>query len=82
MAAWPEFYGTAEGEETAFPGTGTDMSGFVLEEATPQSFLADLDAIVAANQRVTLREEAVPLPEFAPRPDRPAVPVLPHPEWT
>ena len=70
--AWPEYFVQAPGEDKgAFPATGSDMSEFELEPATPESFAADIEAIMAANLLVTLREGA-PVP---------AAPV-PHHEWT
>jgi hypothetical protein len=76
--AWPDYFltGLAEGEEVAFPSTDADMSGFELEEATPESFAADIEALVAASQQVSVREEEPdPFPHGLPY-------GLPDPEWT
>lgn len=73
MQAWPDFFPDDEGDPGAFPSTGADMAGFELEEATPASFERDMEMIVAANQRITLREEEPP-----PFPRLP----LPDTEWT
>jgi hypothetical protein len=72
--AWPEFFdGPDKGDPGAFPATDADMSAFELEEATPESFAADIEAMVRASQQITLREEDPP-----PFPQ----PGLPHTEWT
>jgi hypothetical protein len=55
------------------------MSGFRLEEATPQSFAADMAALVEASQRVVLREEPPLRRPVAPDPEHQYVPDL---EWT
>jgi hypothetical protein len=48
------------------------MSGFELEAATPESFAADMSALVRASQHVTIREdEPPPFPVLG----------LPDPEW-
>ena len=82
VQAWPEFFGGPdEGDQGAFPSKGADMSGFVLEEATPQSFASDMAALVAASQTVVVREEAPPpLPVVAGH--DPEHQYVPHPEWT
>ena len=75
--AWPEYFdGVAdEGTPGAFPSTDADMEAFELEEATPESFARDLEAMVAAQSQVTVRED--PVPEF------PGLPYgLPDTEWT
>ncbi len=72
--AWPEFFAGTGGTPGAFPAVGADMTEFELEEATPESFAADLDAILAANSRVTVREADKPV--FQP------TGYVPHPEWT
>jgi hypothetical protein len=72
QVAWPEYFPDADGG--AFPSKDADMSGFQLEDATPQSFLADMDAILAANRRVTVRESEPPA--FQPSG------YAPHTEWT
>jgi hypothetical protein len=75
LTAWPEFFATgAGGTPGAFPSTGSDMTDFELEEATPESFAADLDALLAANKQVTVREADAPV-------FRPAG-YIPHTEWT
>lgn len=79
VQAWPEYFegiGTDEGDPGAFPSADADMSGFELEKATPESVMADLDALVSASRKVTIREE-----------DQDPFPGLgetgpPHPEWT
>jgi hypothetical protein len=73
-AAWPDFFAGDGGDSGAFPSRDADMTEFELEEATPESFAADLDAILAANRRVTVREAEAPV--FRP----PGY--IPHPEWT
>ena len=67
--AWPEFFGNAtkalqdetdvdpEVAETAFPSTDADMSDFRWERPTPGSFRSDMDALLAANQQVSVGEE-------------------------
>jgi hypothetical protein len=75
VMAWPEFFATgADGTPGAFPSTGADMTEFELEEATPESFAADMDALLAANRRITVRESDAPV--FQPAGH------IPHPEWT
>jgi hypothetical protein len=72
--AWPEFFdGPDQGDPGAFPSTDADMSAFQIEEATPESFAADIEAMVRASQQVTVREEEPPqFPQFG----------LPDAEWT
>lgn len=74
--AWPEFFeAPADGTPDAFPSTNADMEDFELEQATPESFMHDLELLEAlqANQHIALREEAPPpFPRFG----------LPDPEWT
>jgi hypothetical protein len=74
FVAWPEYFAKGDGTPGSFPSTGADMTEFELEEATPQSFMADMDAILAANQRVTVREAQEPV--FQPSG------YVPHTEWT
>jgi hypothetical protein len=74
MQAWPEYFGDGEGDQE-FPSTGSDTSAFQLEEATPESFAADIEAMVAASQQVTIREEDPPPFPLLP-------PGLPDTEWT
>lgn len=77
MQAWPDFFDVPdEGDPGAFPATDADMSGFELEQATPESFAADMAALVRASQQVTLREDEEP--QFPRLPE----PALPHHEWT
>jgi hypothetical protein len=54
VQAWPEFFGSGPGDPPGEPGAG----GFTLEKATPQSFAADMAALVQSSSRVTLREPA------------------------
>jgi hypothetical protein len=72
--AWPEMFNLPDkGDPDAFPATDADMSAFRLEEATPESFEADIEAMVRASQQVTIREEdPLPFP----------VTGLPDTEWT
>jgi hypothetical protein len=71
-AAWPEFFGPAAQEaqalqdepdvdpgvaETAFPSTDADMSDFRWERPTPDSFRSDMDALLSANEQVSVGEE-------------------------
>lgn len=58
--AWPEFFAPAEGDAAVFPSTDSDMSAFTLERATPESFAADMAALVAASSQVVIREPAPP----------------------
>jgi hypothetical protein len=74
VQAWPEYFGEDQGDESAFPSTDADMSGFRIEEATPASFAADIEAMVRASQQVSLPEEEPP--------PRPRLPDLPDTEWT
>lgn len=73
VQAWPEFFPGDEGTPEAFPSTSADMDGFELETATPESFARDMELLVAANQKITVREEEPP-----PFPRLP----LPDTEWT
>lgn len=75
MQAWPEFFSKAE--EGAFPSAGADTSGFTLEKATPESFAADMAALVQSSSRVTLREPA-PDPSWGIQPHQ----YVPDAEWT
>ena len=76
--AWPEsFDGLADqGDPGAFPATDADMSDFQLEDATPDSFMRDMDLLeaISANQHLVIREEDPP--------PFPRLGVLPDPEWT
>jgi hypothetical protein len=78
VKAWPEFFDgiQAAPDDDAFPSADADLSEFELEEATPESFARDLDlmAAIAANQHLTVREEAPP--------PLPRLPGLPDTEWT
>ena len=74
VEAWPEFFDglTDEGDPDAFPATDADMSGFELEEATPDSFARDMALLEAleANQQLTIREEdPPPFPRLPGAPD-------------
>jgi hypothetical protein len=62
LQAWPEYFGDDEGTPGAFPSTGSDMTAFRIEEATPASFADDMEALIAASERVTIREPAAPEP--------------------
>jgi hypothetical protein len=76
LQAWPDFFGKDPGD----PGAGTDTPGFELERATPESFAADMAAMVRASSRVTLREP----PEARPAvpPPGPQHAYVPDLEWT
>jgi len=73
--AWPEFFGTPD--TGAFPSSGADMTDFEWETPTPQSFEADLDAVLAASERVVLSEpshpDSPPPATPLPSPDRAAL---------
>lgn len=71
--AWPEFFPGGQ-DEGAFPSSGADTSGFVLEQATPESFAADIAALAESSRRVTVRE-----PSGGPSPGHEYVPDA---EWT
>lgn len=87
--AWPEFFAPAsqppgeepgedpevdpEVAETAFPSTDADMSGFQWEQPTLASFKGDMDALLAANEHVSVTE----VPEV-----QVAVPPSQDLEWT
>jgi hypothetical protein len=80
VQAWPEFFtDPGKGDETAFPSSGADITGFRLEEATPESYAADMAALVEANKRVVIREEA---PPPMPRVADPVHQYVPDAEWT
>jgi hypothetical protein len=80
VQAWPDFFGADPGDPDIFPGQGTDTSGFTLERATPESFAADMAALVQSSSTVTLRE---PSPQQAsPVPPDPVHAYVPDPEWT
>jgi hypothetical protein len=57
--AWPEFFLPDEGDDAVFPSTESDMSAFTLEKATPESFAADMAALVAASSQVVIREPSL-----------------------
>jgi hypothetical protein len=81
VQAWPESFGDPDGDGGAFPSRDADMTGFRLEEATPESFAADLAALVEASSKVVIREDAPPpLPRVAE--DVTGHQYVPHPEWT
>jgi hypothetical protein len=72
MQAWPEYFDLPD--DGGFPSVGADMTGFELEPATPESFAADMEALVRASQQISIREDdPPPFPQF---------PDLPDPEWT
>lgn len=77
--AWPDMFEGLQddGSPDAFPSTDADMSDFRLEEASPESFLHDMDLLeqIAASQQLVIREED---PPPFPRLEQD----LPHPEWT
>jgi hypothetical protein len=56
VQAWPAFFGFDPDDPSLFPRAGSDMSGFTLEHATPQSFADDMAALVSSSSRVVLRE--------------------------
>jgi len=70
VQAWPSFFGGPD-------GAGDLETGLELEKATPESFAADMAALVASSSQVTLREPQqgtpAPVPEHA---------YVPDPEWT
>lgn len=73
VQAWPEYF-DVPGDSGDFPARDADMSEFELERATPESFAADMDALVRASQRITIREdEPPPFPVLGN--------ILPDPEW-
>jgi hypothetical protein len=80
VQAWPELFG-GEDAGGAFPSKDADMTGFVLEEATPESFAADIAALAAANKRVVIREEQPPPFPRVPVPE-PGHQYVPDTEWT
>lgn len=70
VQAWPSFFGE--------PQDDGRQPGFALERATPESFAADMAALVQSSSRVTLREPqgtavAQAAPEHA---------YVPDAEWT
>lgn len=69
MQAWPDFFGPDPGAPAGKPGEGE----LALERATPESFAADMAALVQSSSRVTLREPVPPEPQHA---------YVPDPEWT
>jgi hypothetical protein len=74
LQAWPELFPAGDGEED-FSAGGPD-GGLRLEQATPESFAADMAALVESSRRVTVREPGRP-----PGPD-PGHQYVPDPEWT
>lgn len=60
VQAWPEYFEDQQAGSGSFPSTDADMSGFELERATPDSYAADMDALIRASQHVALREEEMP----------------------
>lgn len=72
--AWPDYFTRGDsGADPEFPST-SNMEAFQLEEATPDSFARDIEALVHASEQVTVREDSPP----------PSSPFggLPDPEWT
>ena len=63
-AAWPQWFTSPD--DMAFPQKGADMSEFSWEHPTPESYQADLDAMLAGGQSVSVREP--PAPDPAPPP--------------
>lgn len=82
VQAWPEFFDLDEGDEGTFPGSGTDSAGFTLERATPESFAADMAALVESSRRVVLREDQAPPPGVPPAPGDLRHEYVPDAEWT
>lgn len=75
VQAWPEFFGEDPGGPAEDPGAG----GFTLEQATPESFAADMAALVASSKRVVLREgQQAPVPAPQEQPHQ----YVPDAEWT
>lgn len=73
--AFPEHFSDGDAGEAAFPAADADMTGFRLEDATPDSFERDLEMMAAAASRVSVREEPDPvMPDLSRG--------LPDPEWT
>lgn len=73
LDAWPDYFRPPE--EQSFPAVGADMTEFEWEEATPESYQSDLDALLAASEHISVPEE----------PDPVSGPALPPPgdlEWT
>lgn len=66
--AWPDYVVTPEA--LAFPSKEAEMDGFHWEEATPESFQADLDAMLASSEHISTREP----------PDPPTAPPAPLPD--
>jgi hypothetical protein len=75
VQAWPEYFDVPGQDESSFPSTGADMSGFELEDATPESFESDMEAMVRASGQITIREEDPPPYPYLPG-------GLPDAEWT
>jgi len=80
VQAWPDFFGVNPGDPGVFPGRGADTSGFTLERATPESFAADMAALVRSSSTVTLREP--PPQQPVPLPQDPGHSYVPDTEWT
>lgn len=75
IQAWPEYFDGPPDDGGAFPSKDADMAGFTLERATPESFAADMAALVRASEQITIREEEPPpFPQFPPGD-------LPDPLW-
>lgn len=71
MQAWPEFFGAGDS-----PPAEASPGGLTLEQATPESFAADMAALVQSSSRVTMREPAAPAPQD------PGHQYVPDAEWT
>jgi hypothetical protein len=76
VQAWPDFFGVDPAE---FSSASSDNSGLELERATPESFAADMAALVRSSARVTLRE---PPEQHSPVPPGPQHSYVPDTEWT
>lgn len=70
VRAWPSFFEPQDED-------GRE-AGFTLEKATPESFAADMAALVRNSSQVTLREPPGPAVAQAP----PGHSYVPDPEWT
>lgn len=58
LDAWPDFFRLRD--EQAFPSAGADMTEFKWEEATPESYQKDMDALLESSEHITVLEEPVP----------------------
>lgn len=80
VQAWPDFFSSVPGAPGSFPSKDAGAPAFALEPATPESFAADMAALVASSSSVTLREPSVPPPP-APAPQQ-GHSYVPGTEWT